>query len=141
VLWFKAFHVIFVVTWFSGLFYLPRLFVYHAMAEDIVSIQRFKIMEKKLFYAILLPSAVLATFFGIMVLTYAFSGYMRQPWMHIKLALVVLLWLYTLVCGKYVQNFAKDRNPYSAVYFRFFNEVPALLLIAITLLVIVKPSL
>lgn len=138
-LWFKAFHVIFVVTWFSGLFYLPRLFVYHVMTTDDAGIARFKVMEKKLYYAITLPSAILATGFGLMVLSYSFSGYLHAKWMHLKLALVALLWVFQLVCGKYVKDFSKDQNKYSERYFRIFNEIPAVLLIAIVILVIVKP--
>jgi protoporphyrinogen IX oxidase len=140
-LWFKAFHVIFVITWFSGLFYLPRLFVYHAMAEDTLSIERFKIMEHKLFYAITLPSGILATVFGLVVLSYSFSGYMQLAWMHWKLTLVLLLWVYTLTCGKYVYDFKQDNNKRSATFYRFFNEIPAILLVAIIILVIVKPVL
>lgn len=138
-LWFKAFHVVFIVTWFSGLFYLPRLFVYHALANDAISQKRFKIMEKKLLYAITLPSAVLATVFGFMVLSYAPLAYFHMSWMQLKLVLVVLLWVYTFICIKYVHQFINDTNNHSATYYRFFNEVPALLLIAIVVLVIVKP--
>lgn len=138
-LWVKAFHVIFVVTWFSGLFYLPRLFVYHAAANDSVGIARFKIMEKKLYYFITLPSAVLATLLGVWLLSYSFSGYMQLRWLHWKLALVLILWAYTLVCGKYVNGFKRDDNRHSERFYRIFNEVPALLLIFIVILVIVKP--
>src|ERR1700731_1090442 len=90
-LWLKAFHIIFVVTWFSGLFYLPRLFVYHTMAQDKVSQDRFKVMEKKLYFGITTPSAILATVLGILLLSYSFSGYMQSAWMHWKLTLVLFL--------------------------------------------------
>lgn len=140
-LWFKALHVIFIVTWFSGLFYLPRLFVYHALAKDSISIERFKIMERKLYHAITLPSAVFATLFGLIVLSYGFRGYMQLGWMHIKLTFVVLLWIYTIICGKYVLDFKRDKNQHSSKYYRFFNEVPAVLLTIIVILVIVKPAL
>lgn len=139
-LWFKAFHVIFVITWFSGLFYLPRLFVYHTDASDPISNNRFKIMEKKLFYAITLPSALLATAFGSIVLSYGFSGYMRQGWFHLKLILVTILWAYTLICWKYLRDFVNDKKQHSAKFYRFFNEVPALLLIGIIILVEIKPT-
>ncbi|MBA2653728.1 MAG: protoporphyrinogen oxidase HemJ [Gammaproteobacteria bacterium] len=139
-LWFKAFHIIFVVTWFSGLFYLPRLFVYHASVQDSISDARFKIMERKLYYGITMPSAILATLFGIILLSYSFSGYLQLGWMHLKLGLVVLLWLYQFICGKYVQNFKKNLNKHSATFYRFFNEIPVLFLVAIIILVVVKPS-
>lgn len=138
-LWIRAFHVIFVVTWFSGLFYLPRLFVYHAMSDDKVSQDRFKIMERKLYYGITYPSGILATVFGVWLLSYNFSGYMQLGWMHAKLALVVILWGYHLMCGKYRKDFYHDRNRHSHKFYRWFNEFPVLILIAIVILVIVKP--
>lgn len=138
-LWFLAFHIIFIITWFSGLFYLPRLFVYHASAHDAISIARFKVMEKKLYYGITTPSGILATLFGIAVLSYNFTGYMKQHWLHIKLLLVVLVWIYHIVCGKYLYDFRKDKNKHSEKFFRLFNEIPAVLLLAIVLLVVVKP--
>jgi putative membrane protein len=139
-LWFKAFHMIFIVTWFSGIFYLPRLFVYHANSSDAVSDQRFKVMERKLYYGITTPSAILATFFGILVFRYHFSGYMEQTWMRLKLVLVVVLWLYHLVCGKYLIDFKHNNNKHSAKFYRYFNEIPVILLIAIIILVVVKPA-
>ncbi len=138
-LWIKAFHLIFVITWFSGLFYLPRLFVYHAMSDDKASQDRFKIMERKLYYGITYPSAVLATLFGIMLLSYNASFYMQQGWMHAKLALVVVLWIFHLMCGKYRKDFLHDRNKHSHKFYRWFNEFPVVVLIAIVILVIVKP--
>ena len=99
-LWVKAFHIIFMVTWFAGLFYLPRLFVYHAMATDRVGIERFKIMERKLFFGIATPGAVLTILFGIWTLSYNLHGYMQMGWMHAKLGLVALLVLYHLYLGK-----------------------------------------
>ncbi len=138
-LWIKALHLIFVVTWFSGLFYLPRLFVYHALSDDKVSQDRFKIMERKLYYGITYPSGVLATFFGIWLLSYNASFYMQQGWMHAKLALVVILWIFHLMCGKYRKDFHHDRNKHSHTFYRWFNEFPVVVLIAIVILVIVKP--
>src|SRR5579872_3148673 len=104
-LWVKAFHIIFMVTWFSGLFYLPRLYVYHATAEDLISIKRFKIMEKKLFYYIMTPAAVLTIFFGFWVLSYNPAGYLHMMWLQIKLGLVLLLVLYHIYLGKLLHDF------------------------------------
>ncbi len=140
-LWFKAFHIIFVITWFSGLFYLPRLFVYHTMASDFLGNDRFKVMEKKLYYAITTPSAILATLFGLILLSYGGSNYMQLAWMRWKLTLVFLLWIYHIVCGKYVYDFKHDKNKHSEKFYRLFNEIPALLLIGIIILVVVKPLL
>jgi len=135
-LWVKAFHVIFMVTWFAGLFYLPRLFVYHAMSDDTPGIERFKIMERKLFYGIMMPGGVLTVLFGLWLwLGYGISG----VWLYIKLALVLLLIAYHVYCGKLVRDFKHDRNMRSHVFYRWFNEFPVLILIAIVILVIVKP--
>ena len=132
----KAFHIIFMVTWFAGLFYLPRLFVYHALASDIVSIERFKLMERKLYYGIMTPGAVLTIVFGVWLwLGYGISG----AWLYAKLALVALLIGYHLYCGKLLRDFRHDRNAHGHVWYRWFNEAPVVLLIAIVLLVIVKP--
>lgn len=135
-LWIKAWHIIFMVTWFAGLFYLPRLFVYHAMSSDETSNARFKIMERKLFYGIMTPGAVLTIAFGLWLwLGYGFSG----GWLHAKVSLVVLLVLYHLYCGKLVRDFAHDRNQHGHVFYRWLNEAPVLALIAIIILVEVKP--
>ncbi len=135
-LWIKALHVIFMVTWFAGLFYLPRLFVYHAMSEDKTSIERFKIMERKLFYGIMTPGGVLTVIFGLWLwLGYGVTG----GWMHIKFTLVLVLVAYHIYCGKLLNDFKTDRNTRSHVFYRWFNEFPVLLMIAIIILVIVKP--
>ncbi|ACT51506.1 protoporphyrinogen oxidase HemJ [Methylovorus glucosotrophus] len=135
-LWIKAWHIIFMVTWFAGLFYLPRLFVYHAMSSDETSNARFKIMERKLFYGIMTPGAVLTIAFGLWLwLGYGFTG----GWLHAKVSLVVLLVLYHLYCGKLVRDFAHDRNQHGHVFYRWLNEAPVLALIAIIILVEVKP--
>ncbi len=135
-LWVKAWHIIFMVTWFAGLFYLPRLFVYHAMSDDAASIARFKIMERKLYYGIMTPGAVLTIIFGLWLwLGYGITG----GWLFAKLALVVLLVLYHLYCGQLLADFKHDRNQHSHTYYRWFNEVPVLILIAVILLVEVKP--
>jgi putative membrane protein len=127
------------VAWFSGLFYLPRLFVYHADAQDEISIERFKIMERRLYRGITWPAAILTTVLGLWLISYNFDYYMKAGWMHAKLGLVVLLWGYHLLCGHYVKLFAKNKIETGSVYFRIFNEVPTLFLIAIVLLVVVKP--
>ena len=135
-LWVKALHVIFMVTWFAGLLYLPRLFVYHAQSSDAVSVERFKVMERKLFFGIMTPGAVLTIIFGAWLwLGWGFSG----GWLHAKLALVAVLVAYHLWCAKLLADFRHDRNTRSHVWFRWFNEFPVLVLIAIVILVVVKP--
>lgn len=138
-LWIKAFHIMAVVAWFSGLFYLPRLFVYHADTQDEISKERFKVMERRLYRGIAWPAAILTTVLGIWLITYNSSYYMKAGWMHAKLGFVVLLWGYHLLCGHYVKRFAQDKMDKSALFFRIFNEVPTLFLIAIIVLVVVKP--
>jgi protoporphyrinogen IX oxidase len=138
-LWLKAFHIVFVTTWFAGLFYLPRLFVYHAAATDSVSIERFVIMERRLF-ALMTIGALLAAGFGIaMVATQ--PAYLAAPWLQLKLACVVLLIAYHLWCYRIVAALRTDRNAHSPRWFRWFNEVPSVLLIAIVVLAVVKPGL
>jgi protoporphyrinogen IX oxidase len=139
-LWFKALHLIFMVTWFAGLFYLPRLFVYHAMSEDQVSIDRFKIMERKLFYGIMTPGAVLTIVFGLCTLfSNGLSAYSGFVWLHIKYVLIILLIVYHIYCWFLLQDFKYDRNKHSHVWYRWFNEMPVLILIAIILLAVVRP--
>jgi len=135
-LWVKALHIGFMVTWFAGLFYLPRLFVYHAMADDAPSRERFKIMERKLYYGIMTPGAVLTVAFG----TWLWQGYaITGGWLHAKLVLVVVLIAYHLWCGKLLLDFKRDRNTRSHVWYRWFNEVPTVILIAVVILAVVKP--
>lgn len=138
-LWVKSFHIIFMVTWFAGLFYLPRLFVYHSMATDSISIERFKIMERKLYFGIATPGAILTILFGLIILSYNPQGYMQQLWLHIKLSLVALLLLYHLYLGKLFFAFKADRNKHGHVFYRILNEIPVLFLVAIVILVVVKP--
>ena len=138
-LWLKAFHVIAVICWFAGLFYLPRLFVYHAQANDKESIERFKIMERKLYRGIMWPSMVFTIALGIAMIVKAPDYYWAQHWLHAKLALVLLLVVYHFFCGYYRQQFANDNNQKSHVFYRVFNELPVLLLFAIVILVMVKP--
>lgn len=138
-LWLKALHIIAMVCWFAGLFYLPRLFVYHAMSEDEASRQRFCVMERKLYRGIMLPSMLATLAFGIWLLSLNPSLYLSQGWMHAKLALVLLLIGYHHVCGTQLKRFARGENQRSHVFYRWFNEAPVLALIAIVVLVIVRP--
>ncbi len=135
-LWIKALHLIFMVTWFAGLFYLPRLFVYHAMAEDAPGRERFKAMERKLYRGIMAPSAVLTIVFGAWLwLGYGFAG----GWLYAKLGIVALIAAYHLYCGKLLADFARDRNTKSHLWYRWFNEVPVVFLAAAVILAVVKP--
>ena len=135
-LWIKAFHIVFMVTWFAGLFYLPRLFVYHASADDVAGNTRFKVMERKLFYGIMTPGAVLTIASGLWLwLGYGIGG----GWLHAKLALVAMLVVYHVYCGKLMLDFRKDRNRHGHVFYRWLNEFPTVLLIAAVILVVVKP--
>ncbi len=139
-LWIKSFHIIFVTSWFAGLFYLPRLFVNHAMvlnssAPDSVASERLKLMERKL-YRFMLPLALLALGFGIWLWRgYGFSG----GWIHAKLTLVVVLIGYHFYCGKLVNDFSRNQNKHSHIWYRWFNELPVIVLTAIVILAVVKP--
>lgn len=138
-LWIKAFHIIAMVCWFAGLFYLPRLFVYHAMSEDRSSIERFKIMERKLYRGISTPSMVITLILGFWLLSYNASGYFAAGWMHAKLTLVALLVIYHFYCGRLLKQFANDQNTKSHIFYRWFNEAPVIALLAIVILVVVRP--
>jgi len=139
-LWVKAFHIIFMVTWFAGLFYLPRLFVYHAMSGDQTSIERFTIMERKLFYGIMTPGAIITIALGIwLLIDYAWDAYQASGWLHAKLALVAILVIYHIYCGKLLIAFKNGRNRHGHVFYRWLNEFPVLLLVAIIILITVKP--
>ena len=139
-LWIKSLHIIFMVTWFAGLFYLPRLFVYHAMSEDQASVERFKIMERKLYYGITTPGAVFTWVFGLwMLYDYAWAAWGSHLWLLAKLALLGLLLVYHLYCGRLVKTFKNDNNARSHVWYRWFNEIPVLILIGIVLLAVLKP--
>jgi putative membrane protein len=134
-LWIKSLHIIFVVSWFAGLFYLPRLFVNHAMVEDQTTSERLKLMEDKL-YRFMTPIGVLALVFGLWLwLGYGISG----AWLHAKLMLVLVLIGYHHYCGRLVNEFKHDRNRRSHIWYRWFNELPVLVLVAVTFLAIVKP--
>jgi putative membrane protein len=133
----KIAHIVFMVAWYAGLFYLPRLYVYHAQASDSISLERFKIMERKLFFGIMTPSAIVTIIFGVWLwLGYGFRG----GWLHAKLFLVLILVAHHLYLGKLMIDFKHDRNKHSHVYYRWLNEIPALpVLVGIVWLVIVKP--
>lgn len=139
-LWIKAFHLIAMVTWFSGLFYLPRLFVYHAMSTDSISQERFKIMERKLYYGIMAPGALITIALGLWLLHgYAWALYKTDLWLQLKLLLVLVLMMYHLYCGYLRRQFQQNRNKHSHVFYRWLNEFPVLLLISIVLLAVLKP--
>lgn len=135
-LWVLAFHIIFMVTWFAGLFYLPRLFVYHCEASDEPGVKRFATMERRL-YIITSIGAAGTIVFGLWLL---FGWWLPVPgWLQAKLALVVLLILYHIYCRKLIADFRHGRNRHGAPFFRWFNEIPALFLLAIVILAVVKP--
>lgn len=140
-LWLKAFHIVFVVAWFAGLFYLPRLFVYHVDVRDEASHERFVVMERRLLGITHLGGA-LAVGFGVALLTWWLMhapDYARQGWLHAKLTLVALLIGYHASMAMFVRQFRERRNTRSGRWFRVYNEVPALLLIGIVVFVVVKP--
>ena len=136
-LWLKSLHIVFLVSWYAGLFYLPRLFVYHAMATDAIGIERFKVMERKLYYGIMTPSALLTIVSGLWLwLGYGIAG----GWLFAKLALVAILVAHHLWLGKLMRDFRGNRNWHGDVFYRWINEIPALpILVAIVLLVVFKP--
>jgi len=136
-LWVKSLHILFMVTWFAGLFYLPRLFVYHAMTSDAVSADRFKVMERKLYWGIMTPGAVLTVGSGLWLWLGWFRG--ASSWLHAKMALVAVLVAYHVWCWRLMKAFAADRNTKSHVWYRWFNEVPTVLLLAGVALAVVKP--
>jgi putative membrane protein len=140
VLYVKALHICFMVTWFAGLFYLPRLYVYHAMASDEASIERFKIMERKLFFGIMTPGAILTLVFGLWLLSaYSWEAFLAAGWLKTKFALLVILFAYHIHCGKLLMDFKHNRNTRSHVFYRWYNEFPVLILFAVVILAVAKP--
>ncbi len=137
-LWIKAFHIMAVVTWFAGLFYLPRLFVYHAMSDDEISQERFKIMERKLYRGITTPSMIAVIALGLWLI-YLTPGFLQMGWLHAKLTLVAILVVYHLYCGHLVKQFRDNRNQRSHRFYRVFNEFPVFILIGAVILAVVKP--
>jgi len=138
-LWVLSFHLIAMVAWFAGLFYLPRLFVYHASAEDKIGQERFQVMEHKLYWMITTPAAIVTTVLGLWMLIPNWVMFEDQRWMIGKLILAGLLWVFHIMCGWLVCQFKKTHRTFSPVFYRFFNEIPTLLLIGIIVLAIVKP--
>jgi protoporphyrinogen IX oxidase len=137
--WIEAFHIVAVISWFAGIFYLPRLFVYHAMSEDQISKDRFVVMEHKLFWGIMTPSAVATVLLGGWLISLAPDHYLRQGWLHAKLLLVALVIAYHISCWWFMIRLKRNRNTHSHIFFRYYNELPVLALIAIVLLAVVKP--
>ncbi len=137
--WVLAFHLIAVICWFAALFYLPRLFVYHATADDAVSIERFKLMERKLYRGIANPSMIATILLGLWLVYLNPQAYLSQGWFHLKVFLVVLLIGYHHMCLGHLKRLANDSSDKTHIYFRIFNEVPVLFMVAIVILVIVKP--
>ena len=138
-LWSKAFHIFFMVSWFAGLFYLPRLFVYHAMADDQATRDQLKVMERKL-YRFVTPMMWLTVGLGLwMLYEYAWAAWSSMLWLHLKITLVILLVIYHFYCGHLVRRFATDSNHHSHVWYRWFNEVPVLILLPVVVLTVVKP--
>lgn len=139
ILWVKAFHLIAMVVWFAGLFYLPRLFVYHALAEDTISRTRFVLMERKLYYGIMAPGAILTVVLGLVLLHFNFANYTHAGWLHAKLFLVALLGIFHLYCGHIRKQFAAGHNRHGDVFYRWINEFPTVILISVVILAVVKP--
>ena len=137
--WIKAFHIIFMVTWFAGLFYLPRLYVYHAMDENKASFALFKVMERRL-YIMMTLGAGLTLILGL-ILLYKHSFLLSLGWFQLKLAALLLLFIYHYACYRLMIQFRQDENKHSHRWYRYFNEVPSLLLIAIVILVVTKITL
>ncbi len=135
----KTLHIIFMTAWFAGLFYLPRLFVYHAMADDKISLNRFIIMERKLLYGIMTPSAVFTLIFGFLLTFLYLPLYFEQTWFILKIILVICLIIYHIWCVNLYKNFAKNKNKHSHIWHRWFNEIPVVILVLIVSLVIYKP--
>ena len=138
-LWLKAFHIVSVITWFAGIFYLPRLFVYHSTSEDEISNERFKTMERNLYTLIMMPSMLITLALGFGMLAIGWSALHTTLWLWLKVSLVALLVAYHLNCGRIINNFATDQNERSERYFRIYNELPVLLLVPIVLLVVLQP--
>lgn len=137
--WVIAFHIIFMVVWFSGLFYLPRLFVYHAMCDDAPGKERFKVMERKLYVMTHIGGIGTALFGSWLLAAYAWDAYSAQGWLHVKLFFVALLIVYHIYCGKLVKDFKLERNIRSHKFYRIINEIPVIPLFVIVILVKVKP--
>lgn len=140
ILWFKALHVIFMVAWFAGIFYLPRLFVNHAETNSTEVSEQLKGMEKRLLYFVT-PFGILTVLFGlILIYSYGYAWFAAAKWLHIKLTLVILLLIYHGYCFKLVNTFQQDKNTRSGKFYRLFNEIPVFALFAVIILAYVKPT-
>ncbi|MCK5881701.1 MAG: CopD family protein [Sinobacterium sp.] len=137
-LWLKALHIIFIICWFAGIFYLPRLFVHYCMSEDEKTQQRLCIMMRKL-YNFTTPFAVLSLVFGSWMIVNNVQYYQSAAWLHAKLSLVVLLFAYHFYNGKLVKVFEQGANTRSHKFYRYYNEAPVLAMFAIVILAVVKP--
>ncbi len=136
---FKSLHIISVISWMAGLLYLPRIFVYHAEANHVSQTEIFKVMERKLYFYIMMPAMLLSWLFGILLIhTLGFSVF-SELWMQIKLVSILILTHYHFILGKYLRNFAKNDNQKSSKFFRIINEIPTILLIVIVIVVVFKP--
>lgn len=137
--WLRVLHLTFMVTWFAALFYLPRLFVYHAETTDRTSLSRFEVMERRLYYGILLPSSILTIVLGVALSAIAWDAYATKIWYWVKLTLVVLLFGYQGMCSRFRKQFARNQNSRSHIFYRWFNEVPLVFLLLILIMVVVQP--
>lgn len=138
-LWLKALHIISIICWMAALFYLPRLFVYHAMSADAASRERFQVMERKLYRGIATPSMLASLIFGFWTASYQWQYLASSPWFHLKLLLVVGLVIYHLYCRRFMQKLATEQDCHSHIFYRWFNEAPVLLMVPIVFLVVLKP--
>lgn len=136
---FKALHLIAMVCWFAGIFYLPRLFVYHAMSDDKISQDRFVLMERKLYRGIMTPAMLATWLFGLSMVLSNWQIYKTQGWLHAKLTLVIILTIYHIACGKYRLKLADNPNLKTHTFWRWFNEVPAFILLGVVFLAVLKP--
>jgi putative membrane protein len=137
-LWIRALHIIFVVCWFAGLFYLPRIFVYYAASENPDTRAQLAVMSRRL-YRFVTPFMILTAVFGFWMIAWNTDYYLNAPWMWLKLAGVLFLIIYHLQCGRYVKRINANQDDHSHVFYRFFNEVPVLFLFGIVFLVVLKP--
>lgn len=138
-LYIKALHIIAMVCWFAGIFYLPRLFVYHAMSDDVMSQERFAIMERKLYRGIMTPAMIATWILGLSMVVMNWQIYKTQGWLHAKITLVVLLTVYHWLCGYFRQKLIANPRYKTHTYWRWFNEIPVFILMAVVILAVVKP--
>ena len=136
---FKSLHLISVISWMAGLLYLPRIFVYHAQAEHDSQREIFKIMERKLYNYIMMPSMLLSWLFGILLIHSLGFSVLSELWMKVKTVAVIILTFYHFSLGKYLSEFAQDNNKSSSKFFRIYNEIPTIILIVVIFVVIFKP--